>query len=481
MEDPAELVLDRILKKIEGDSGITGITHVGSGLALWPFVRHQTLFYFTFTKRNFASVGKGHNATKWEVIRTLIFAVWKNALIPVLKRKSIWIVNSGITNVKTGDKYFNRLADYFLQVSPEDTIELEETAYGKHSLPRIHRNVYSHLSLRIFARFLSFFLFRSASSSVRPQVDQLFTILQDRLADEGYDTEYFDKLKNELSKRFSTILAEYAIYKFLFKHGKPKLLLVEDASYGSKSHLIKAAKDLAIPVAEFQHGQINHLHIAYNFGPAVASSPYLKFLPDYFLTFGRLWGDMIQLPVKKVNIGNPHLSESVEKVKDIVKAKVILVLGTGTNAGEMIDRVLLLAKRYRPLGYDVIFRPHPLEWATLNTVYKQLLDEKISIDTTSNLYHSLQRSEIVVSELSTAIYEAKAFVDNVYIIRNHFSESFGDASMDLFPSLNENADLDLQATHEADESNHHLWEPDWKENYEKFIRSVINSHAKGAI
>ncbi|WP_276367365.1 hypothetical protein [Chryseolinea sp. H1M3-3] len=481
MESPGDLVLDRLLSKLEGDSKVTGITHDGSGLALWPFIRHQTLFYFAFTKRNFASVGKGHSATKWQVIRTLIFAVWKNAFILTIKSKPIWIVNSGITNVKTGNKYFNRLADYFYQVKPNDTIELEETAYGMHSLPRIHREVYSHLSIRILAKVLSFFLYRSEGIGVQPQVDRLFAALEERLSDEEYDADFLKNLRHELLAKFRTILAEYAIYKFLFKYGKPKILLVEDASYGSKSHLIKAAKDLAIPVAEYQHGQINHLHIAYNFGPSVGKSSYVNFLPDFFLTFGSLWGDMIQLPVKKVNIGNPHLAESVEKAKGITKEKIILVLGSGTNSEEMIDLVLRLAKRYKSMGYQLIFRPHPLEWATLDSVYKRVLDEKIAIDTTSNLYNSLQRAEVVVSELSTALYEAKAFVNKVYIIRNYFAESFGDESINLFPILKANAELDLAGDNKAGESNHQLWERNWKKNYEEFIRSVINSNAKSTL
>lgn len=481
MEGSGDLVLDRILNKLEGDSKITGITHDGSGLALWPFIRHQTLFYFTFTKRNFASVGKGHSATKWQVVRTLMFAVWKNAFLLTLKRKPIWIVNSGITNVKSGKKYFNRLADYFYWVNPNDTVELEETAYGKHSLPRIHSGVYSHLSIRIFAKILSLFRYSSETADVRKNVDRLFEILLERLSGEEYDVAFFNNLKQELLAKFRTILAEYAVYKFLFTYGKPKLLLVEDASYGSKAHLIKAAKDLAIPVAEYQHGQINNLHIAYNFGPSVSKSSYLKYLPDFFLTFGSLWGDMIQLPAKKVNIGNPHLAESVENAKGIPKEKIILVLGSGTNSEEMTDHVLRIAKRYHPRGYQIIFRPHPLEWATLETVYKRLLDEKIDIDTVSNLYNSLQRAEVVVSELSTAMYEAKAFVNNVYLIRNNFSESFGDTSMNLFPTLNENADLDLGRNNKADESMHQLWEQNWKKNYEEFICSVINSNAKGTL
>ncbi len=482
MEGHGDLIFARILNKLEGDSKITGITHDGSGLALWPFIRHQTLFYFTFTKRNFASVGKGHTATKWEVIRTLIFAFWKNALLLTLKSKAIWIVNSGITNVKTDDKrYFNRLADYFYQLRPHDTIELEETAYGKHSLPRIHKGVYSHLSIRILARVLSPFLKRFERESINEKADHLFATLLETLSDEDYDPEFFNNLKKELQLKLPTILAEFTIYKFLLKYGRPKLLLVEDASYGSKSHLIKAAKDLAIPVAEYQHGLINHQHIAYNFGPSVEKSAYRNFLPDFFLTFGRIWGDMIQLPVKKIHIGNPHLSESAEKSKKIKKEKIILVLGTGTNSEEMINLVLLLDKKHRSKGYQVIFRPHPLEWATVASVYNRVLDQKISIDTTSNVYHSFQRAEIVVSELSTALYEAKAFVNHVYLIRNDFSESFGDESMNIFPTLNENADLELGGSDNPEQSNQQLWERNWKENYEEFIRAAINSNAKSTL
>ena len=474
LEGPDHLVLDRILSKIEGDSKITGITHNGSGLAIWPFIRHQILFYFTFTKRNFSSVGKGHSATKLEVVRTLIFTIWKNAFLLIAKKKPIWIINSGITNVKTGNKYFNRLADYFYYVRPNDTIVLEETAYGKHSLPRAHDDVYSHLSIRILARIFSSVIYKSEVVNIQSQLDSLFVALQERLSDEGYDAEFFENVKNELRSKFRTILSEYAIYKFLFKHGKPKMLLVEDASYGSKSHLIKAAKDLHIPVAEYQHGQINQHHIAYNFGPSIDKSSYLNFLPDYFLTFGSLWGDMIQLPVKKVNIGNPHLSESVENAKGIAKEKIILVLGSGTNAQEMIHHVLRINARFRTKGYQVLFRPHPLEWATADAVYKRILDEKIKIDTTSNLYNSLQRAEVVVSELSTALYEAKAFVNNVYVIRNHFSESFGDESINIFPTLTESADLEFIGNDRTNNSSYQLWEQNWKKNYEEFIRSVIN-------
>lgn len=465
-------VLNSILVKIEGDQEILRFADPEYGLLLWPFLRHQVLFHLTFTKLNLNSVGSGHTASSWEKIKSVIFAIAKNPFWLAGNKKRIWIFNSGVTNIKEGEVYVNRLADYFYNQYPTETALLEETASGKHMLPRAHPAVYSHLFIRLLAKMLSPF-FLPKKKRIKAELPALRVTLERKLKDEETNLDFLPSLLDELSMKWGEILAEYVIYRWLFSVGRPQLLLVEDASYGSKAHLIVAAKNQGISVAEIQHGTINESHLAYNFGNAVPGSVYTHYLPDYFLAYGRLWSEMINLPVTKINVGNPHLSESIQKTKSVIRQQVILVLGSGTDPASLTKIVLTLHQRYHPMGYRVIFRPHPLERATIELNYPSLIKNNISIDSSPNMYNSFQNAEVVVSEYSTSIYEAAAFGLKVFLIRNSLSESFGDANMERFPVLDNLENQDLLANTDDFSFGTALWEPDWKKKYKMFVDSVI--------
>lgn len=469
------MTCQNLIEKIEQEPKVFEVVEDRFGLSLWPFIRHPFLFKQTFAKVGLTSVGKGVLTSKRELLVTLLFSLLKNPFLLLFKKRKIWIVNSGITNIKVNGVYTNRFADYYYRQFPEDTVLLEETAYGKHSLPRAHKAVYSHLFVRLLAVPFSWVFFFDREK-FRAKVQAMEFALKEILPDESKkDPAFFTEFKERLLRDFKIIYAEYVIYRVLIKWGRPKLMLIEDASYGSRAHLVRAAKEYKVKVVEYQHGTVNQSHLAYNFGQAIRQSTYLSYLPDYFLTFGDLWGKMINLPATKISIGNPHLSENVARLQLVPKSKTILVVGTGSDPASIIDIVLRLRKKYSMMGYQVVLRPHPLEYANIHFTYSRLLQAGIKLDTHPDLYQSLQNSEVVIGEYSTAIYEAVAFGVKVFLIRNKLSDSFGDESLSLFPALDNIEEQNIFDDVKNVSLGSTIWESEWKRRYNSFVNSVIEN------
>src|SRR5207342_2453626 len=94
---------------------------------------------------------------------------------------------------------------------------------------------------------------------------------------------------------------------------RPRLALIEDASFGHMAVFNATARRLGVTVAEFQHGMVSKGHDAYNVAPTLAASEaYRRTQPTAFLAYGSWWNDQFNAPVDgKVVIGNPHRTETL--------------------------------------------------------------------------------------------------------------------------------------------------------------------------
>jgi hypothetical protein len=474
MADTAELFL-RILHKLESDEEITGFREPRSKLLLWPFVRHRLLFHLMFTQRNFTEVGQGNISTTRDWLKTCVFMLTNNPVFLLFRTRKILIFSGGISNIKKDGRYMNRLGDYFFQVSPQNTALLEDPLFNTYALPRAHNKVYANLFLRLLALIYGR-VFGINKRELKETLHKFFALIESKLQGESFDAQFMDNLKLSMQSRVQRIASEYKLYKMFFRLAKPVLILMEDAAYGSKAHIIKAAHDLGIEVGEYQHGFINATHLAYNYGSAVNSdSTYSQYLPDYYLSYGKYWSDSINIPISKMDIGNPHLSESIAKLNGKPLSNRMLVLGGGADPEPLIELILLLAGRFGD-RYDIVFRPHPLEWPKVSTTYSRLIEKKVKIDVSSDMYLSILEASVIIGELSTAIFEAKAFDKKVYIIPNTYSKSFGLETLKFFPTLEEGIQNEFQTRTVQGGDADLLWRSHWRENYESFLKSVIDRH-----
>jgi hypothetical protein len=220
--------------------------------------------------------------------------------------------------------------------------------------------------------------------------------------------------KNKKKNRVKRI-----IYKEYYKKKQPKAIIIQCAHYGDYCVEIMIAKRYRIPVIEMQHGFIGKGHLAYNYN--YKSYDIIRdYLPDYIFTFGNYWNNNIRSPAKKIAIGYCYL-EKYSQNNNHNQSKIILLVSGGTMPLSYIK----IAKELKDiLGgiYKLEFRPHPSEIPKAADRYHEIADMGYRIDK-ENLYQTLNKASIVVSlELSTVLFEALMFTNNVYLIKNQAVE-----------------------------------------------------------
>lgn len=258
---------------------------------------------------------------------------------------------------------------------------------------------------------------------------------------------------------------------------QPKVLIKEEACYGSAAVLMRAARSLGIVTAEYQHGAVSAGHDAYNLAPTLRNSiEYQKTLPDYFLGYGQWWNDQINMPITKVVIGNPHRSEQLQRyaADPQQERSDILVLGDGIETNLYLGLARQLAEQ---LGgkFTVVFRPHPMERVKVLAEYTSGATAGVRIDQNGDIYQSFLTAYAVVSELSTGLFEAVGLASRIFIwntpkarfgFPSHPFSVFEDAS-DLARQLFESNGKEF-----SPEQSQEIWAPNWRENYQQFLAGI---------
>lgn len=213
---------------------------------------------------------------------------------------------------------------------------------------------------------------------------------------------------------------------------QPRIVFMEDASYGSRANLIAMMKDRNITVVEPQHGWIGSSHGAYNFGAAMSKPELKRTLPDVLMTFGEFWSSHIRHPATVVAIGKPHLEAMAREAPPFDSRKQeVLVVSSVADPSEMAAFTLAVRDALPP-GWRVRFRPHPSERASLRERYPTLDGaDGVGFDENSDVYESLKTARGVVGVASTVLYEALAMGCHVFVKDSPFAayyldEGFGE-------------------------------------------------------
>jgi hypothetical protein len=286
-----------------------------------------------------------------------------------------------------------------------------------------------------------------------------------------------------LLRSFAELIAisqeQFYYYVKWFEKRNIKLLIKEDASYGGMSAIIVAAAHKAgVVTAECQHGAITSGHDAYNVAPTLLNSPlYANSMPTYFLSYGSWWNEQINTPSKKIVIGGPHRSNMLGKLSNNIQYKNnILILGDGIETSmylELVRGILPIAKK---LSLKVVFRAHPLERKKVN---KNNIPNGCYLDDSKNIYEAFCASHVVISELSTGLFEAIGLCDRIIVWKTDKAIfSMPTIPFMTFTSL---SDLELLLSIGDKDSdsemsqiqNSKIWDPDWKKNYRHFVQSII--------
>jgi hypothetical protein len=479
---PAFSIVD--LLQIENSRELLSICCPATGVPLWSILRgrlHRLILGDILYGKPFLD---GWNIQETGNNLNFMATVSKSFInntvkLQTIKRKyPVLLMATGARLIQTDGLYFNCLSDHFVSAAPEHTMAVEDLFKWKWPFPRKHKNVLLQTPLRIHGVLRGRLRAGSYREPTRALVDLALRRARD-FCDWTASRGLQQTLEGYCANRAGSLLPRYEMYLSIYKRLGSRLLIKEEACYGGADNAaaIVAARHSGMVVAEYQHGSLSKGHNAYNFGAhALVDRNFIHTLPDHLLVYGSWWGAQINAPCNKVTIGNPHRSETLN-VSSIATSQhhKVLVLGDGHETRLYLDFCEELASL---LGgsFEVIFRPHPLERLRVFTNHPDGFVGKVRVDLNQDLYDSFRQVGVVVSEVSTGLFEAIGLVPKVFIWDTPKSRfAFPEHPFNEISDPNDLASmiLDENAGRISGQQIDSIWAPNWKQNYLEFISQIV--------
>jgi len=391
----------------------------GTDLPLWPQVR-------TSIAQATAAAELGAERVATPVSRLRMAADLASGLAPWPRsadwlrrhRDTVFFVAGG--SVSRGDHGLeNELVDEFVDVAPGSAVvQVRPVPRGARRIP-LTRDLESTLARADLAR-----KFRpippgslaSALTAVRAMA---------RALDFPLDADALASIESQAAARLASLPHRARALGAVVDRLSPMTAVVEDASYSSAALLVTLLKRRGAHVIEPQHGWIGPSHGEYNFGSAMASGPLGEALPDVLMTFGEFWGEGIRHPADVVVVGKPHLEVRRRAILPIDERPKRLVVVSSVVDAEGTEAFTLRVRAELPGDWEVVFRPHPMERATVAERYPGLATaEGVTFDSEGDIHDTLLSSRAVVGVASTVLYEALAFGCHVFARESAFAEYY---------------------------------------------------------
>jgi hypothetical protein len=473
------------LLQIENSPEIFSIFCPETGIPLWSVLRgrlHRLILGDLLYGKPFLD---GWNVEGTGSKSSMIAAVSKSFIYNAVKLQSIrqhypvLLMATGARLIKTDGLYFNCLSDHFMSAAPQHTMAVEDLFNWRWPFPRIHENVLLQTPLRVHGVLRGRLRERSFREPARALVDVALRRAQD-YCDWTPNRSTKHALDAYVENRAGSLLPRYEMYLSVFKKLGTRLLIKEEATYGGADNAaaIIAARHLGLSVAEYQHGSLSKGHNAYNFSDiAISNKIFLQTMPDCLLVFGSWWGAQINAPFKKVVIGNPHRSEMLINMSTSAtnQEKKVLILGDGHETKLYLTICEQLASK---LGrkFEIIFRPHPLERQRVIADHAGAFTGNVRLDTHQDIYHSFRQVEVVVSEVSTGLFEAIGLVPRIFLLNTPKSSfAFPEHPFKAIADTNDLASniLDENSGRVVGQQIDSIWAPHWKKSYLEFISQMV--------
>lgn len=473
-----ELTLQDVLV-VENDSALLDFKCGETGTLLWPIIRIQLLRFILgdlLYGKPLIEMSRRH--AFGPAAGALLRAGFHNATKQSALRSSIMLMGTGLGLYRDKGTWFNRLTDHFVSSSPPETVVVEDFLDWQWPFPRYNQRVLFHAPIQVAGVVAGRLHVRQRHEEVAARLVSVVRARAKRHLQWELGDGRAAYLVKALSRHAAAIPLKRRAYGRLLAGSQVKLLLKEEACYGTASVLISLAKEMGITTAEYQHGAVSTGNDAYNFAPALLdSAEYRHTLPEYFLGYGNWWNEQINAPIKKLAIGHPHRSEQVKKLTRLpaIDKHDILILGDGIETRSYLSLARELAARAGS-KFRVVFRPHPLERAWIKANLKEGGDRGVLMDENPDVYQSFLTAHAVLSEVSTGLFEAVGLANRIFVWNTRKSRfSYPSHSFDTFSNANECLDqLNNPAALSSPRiSSDDVWAPNWRANYLDFVQSVV--------
>ncbi|RSD35204.1 MAG: hypothetical protein CI953_309 [Methanohalophilus sp.] len=435
-----------------------------NGIHLWPLIRTNIFTYVNNKTKGYCTAHAGINKTNFLKPRFLMNA---------LKTQLFFIANKAdydslFTTTKRYLSESGRYHDYFY-----------EPYMSLFSKPLIFENSFQGQTKQLWEKEEKYlFDFITLSSAVKAMIE--LHIKQSKykkqisefasLVCQSFSIpDYYAQLNKLLSRRFHSIKYIKSYTNKISGRLDGKIAFIHCASYlSTHGEIIKSLKENGIITVELQHGYVGKEHHAYHYPTGESVSIAKKYLPDYYLTFGKYWNEKIQTPSKVISVGNPSLNKSRDYYEKncSVDSNSILIISQGIVTPTMVEIAKYLSGAFPER--TIIFKLHPGE-VPFKERYEELEQyENIKIKTYDNIYELIASTKIIVGYYSTTLFEAMAYSSKrIFVFQN---DLIPDSIGYKFSECKELRDAILNTKlgySTADSS--YFWEPDWKSRIAEFL------------
>jgi hypothetical protein len=481
-DDPADAVelLDRLLA-FEGELEVLAHRLQVDDMLLWPLARSRVLTHALQSPRPGGSVEVASPSIPIaRRVRHLEAALRRD---PLRVRGRFDILIFGFTvgiSMQRGGKWLDRINDYFALERAENTLVIDASYRRTFREPRCPPHVAFHDV--IWARAaLRGRIAGGASAGDVAAIQRFARFLREKLplAPTPASLAALTEHLTTLAARLRFLRDEYMR---LFDHTAPKILFLEDASYGNHAYILRWAKMAGIRTGEFQHGMIPATHPAYSYHERIRdSSLYRDYLPEFLLTYGEFWSRNTRTASKLVVLGNPHFETMRGAISDVAArsgGRTIMIVSLPESADDLVALTSALSARV-PACDKIIYRLHPHE-SPGDPRYGSLRGmPNVVISAGNDIYEVLRTTDVVVGTASTVLYEAAGvglpvFVYSTQVARVGTPSGFGrwfSEPRELLQALSVPSGETIDR--------YDLFAPDWRARFSDFLKDVLEPGAAG--
>lgn len=465
------------LHAFESDPELMNFRFSHDNMLMWPLVRNLVFSEIVNEFYGFENPYSPPLRVSLKGKLAYLAAVVTNQLTRPSKKYDYLLFGIQSTSVKIGEYWFDRINDYFYRLFPEQTLAIESSVNFSFKQPRFVSPVLYHDYIKLKA----FLLGRLARISKEDAsgIENFIAFLEAKLHF-VLPGSFIRQLRRTLQNHARRMPVLHKAYRGVFRRYRPRFLVLDDACFGTQACILKWAKEEGIKTAEFQHGLINRSNIIFNIAlPLHANSEYRAYLPDFFLSYGDYWNDLVQIPSQMVSIGNPHFEyrKSLLADKVVVKSpgkKRFLVVSQGTVTAILVQFTTELSEKVGEEA-EIIYKLHPYEVGFTDRYQSLSSLPNVNVVSGGDIYECMHEADYIIATSSFTIFEALALQKRVFIFRTNNSEFY--ISPDLgewFSHAGELLELIARPIPPHKEINSQsLFASDWEPRYRNFIADNI--------
>lgn len=379
------------LQDVESGYDFSEVTY--DGLSVWMLLR--SFIHLKMVERN--SNGYSMSFRTRSVLKLI-----KNGMTGILnlfrlKRFDYWFfANSDKRNLIDGkykENYFDDIAD---KLGQDKSLFVEYTIDVFKPRNQIYsKYVISDLIFKLLSSLLSRF--------VKIEEVKNLALIEGVVHDE--------QLSIDLKNTLKFYIAEYNVYKFIFKYFKPKAVFL--ICYYSKIPMLVAAHDCGVKVIEYQHGVITNESGEYN---SILKNN-KRYFPDFLLSFGRKlitcdYKDFIYEKENIIPLGSSYMEsirrDYVDEYLDQLKKKYSKIICV-TSSGIFLDKLMKFVQNLSFKNPNMLFVVRKKHRENVELY----LSDNIVLLPKYTIYQILKYSDFNITIASFVAYEA-----DFYCVRN---------------------------------------------------------------